>query len=236
MNLPAPSRAADPSLGGSRQASLVSLSAISVDIQRMPVLRDLDLAVDAGAVIGLLGANGSGKSTLLRVLATLVPPVAGHGDVLGAELGTPACIAVRPRIALVGHTPALYPQLTLRENLHFLARLTCRPERAADEALGVVGLGKAGDRRAATCSQGMQRRAELARVLFTEPALLLLDEVHAGLDRASAGLVDLVVDAVRQRGGAAVLVSHEHDRLAAVSDRLVEIVDGHAVPIGRIRS
>lgn len=236
MNLPAPSQAAGPPPGGTRQASVVSLNAISIDLQRMPVLRDLDLTVSARTVIGLLGANGSGKSTLLRVLATLVSPVAGVGHVLGAELGTEACVAVRCRIALVGHTPALYPQFTLRENLHFLARLTGRSELAADEALGVVGLGKAGDRRAATCSQGMQRRAELARVLFTEPSLLLLDEVHAGLDRASAGLVDLVVDAVRQRGGAAVLVSHEHDRLATVTDRLVEIVDGHAVPIGRTRS
>jgi heme exporter protein A len=204
---------------------------VAVDVERVAVLRGLDLAVAAGESVGLMGANGSGKSTLLRVLATLLPPVGGHGHVLGAALGSAACDMVRPRIALVGHTAALYPRLTVRENLHFLARLIGRREREADEALEAVGLAQAADRRADACSQGMQRRAELGRVLLTEPRLLLLDEAHAGLDRASTGLVKAVVEQVRERGGASVVVSHDHPRLRGVADRLVEINDGRAVPV-----
>ncbi|SFB62725.1 heme exporter protein A/Cu-processing system ATP-binding protein [Amycolatopsis marina] len=207
------------------------LVGVAVDVERAPVLRSLDFAVAPGESVGLVGANGSGKSTLLRVLATLLPPVGGHGHVLGAALGSAECAVVRPRIALVGHTAALYPRLTVRENLRFLARLTGRREHAADEALEAVGLAGAADRRADACSQGMQRRAELARVLLTEPRLLLLDEAHTGLDPASTGLVNAVAEQVRERGGASVVVSHDHARLRGAADRLVEIVEGRARPV-----
>lgn len=209
---------------------LVALAGLGADVERTPVLRGADLTVGAGEAVGLVGANGSGKSTLLRVLATLLPPAAGSGHVLGAELGTAACIAVRPRIGLAGHVPALYPQLTLRENLRLVARLTGAGERAADEALSVVGLARAGERRADRCSQGMQRRADLARILLTRPSLLLLDEVHAGLDGASVALVDLVVRGVLSRGGAAVVVSHEREWLNSMAHRLAEVAGGRVLP------
>lgn len=209
-------------------AGLVSLRAVSVDVERTPVLRQLDWDVAAGEAVGVLGANGSGKSTLLSVLATLRTPCSGTGTVLGARLGTTACAAVRPQIALVGHSPALYPQLTLEENLRFFARLLGRADRMSDAVLEAVGLAGARRRRAEECSQGMQRRADLARVMLVEPQLLLLDEVHTGLDQASVGLVDELIAQVRQRGGAAVVVSHEQ-RLASVADRVVQIVQGRVI-------
>ena len=215
-------------MGAPAAAELVG---VSVSVERTPVLRDLSLQVAAGEAVGLVGANGSGKSTLLRVLSTLLPPVGGRGWVLGAELGSRACERVRPGIALVGHAAALYPRLTLAENLHFLCRITGRSVTAADAALRRVGLAGAADRSADRCSHGMLRRAELARVLLTQPSLLLLDEAHAGLDANAAGLVDMVVDDVRGRGGACVVVSHERERLRATVDRVVLVEDGRAVPV-----
>ncbi|WP_249043279.1 ABC transporter ATP-binding protein [Prauserella muralis] len=212
--------------------NVVTLVDVAVDVERVSVLRGLDLTIAAGESIGVVGANGSGKSTLLRVLATLLPLAGGYGRVLGAELGTDECFAVRPGIALVGHAPALYPRLTLGENLRFLARLTGRRERAADEALEAVGLARAVDRRAEVCSQGMLRRAELARVLLSQPRLLLLDEAHAGLDKASISLVEAVVERVRDGAGASVVVSHDQPRLRGVADRLVEISGGQALLAG----
>lgn len=214
-----------------REASLARLDGVAVTVQRTPVLRGLDLRLGSGEVLGMLGANGSGKTTLLHVLATLIAPSSGGGHVLGAALGSRRCAAVRPRIGLVGHQPPLYPQLTLAENLRFVARLTGRGADAADRALADVGLGGAAHRRADRCSQGMQRRAELARVLLTEPLLLLLDEIHAGLDPDAVGLVDEVVRRVRARGGACVLVSHQPDRLTGLCDRLVRVADGRALPV-----
>jgi ABC-type multidrug transport system ATPase subunit len=140
-------------------------------------------------------------------------------------------LTVRPAIALVGHVPALYPQLTLQENLEMVARLLGeRPDRTA-RALEVVGLAGARHRRAGHCSQGMLRRAELARALVTRPRLLLLDEAHAGLDPAASQLVELLVAEVRSRGGAAVLVSHEPRRLHPLVDRTVELADGRLRPM-----
>lgn len=206
-----------------------ALHGVAVEVERTPVLRGLDLVARPGEVLGVSGANGAGKSTLLRVLATLLVPAAGTGRVLGAALGSPGCAGVRSRIGLIGHLPGLYPQLTLRENLQFTARLSGRSSRVADEALDVVGLARAADRRAGRCSQGMQRRAELARVWCTAPLLLLLDEAHAGLDRTAVGLVDVLVGQVTARGGACVLVSHDRERLLAATHRMVDIVDGRAV-------
>lgn len=218
---------------GDADAEVVaSLERVAVVVRRTPVLRRVDLALRAGETLGVLGANGSGKSTLLAVLATLVPPAAGRGVVLGRRLGTASVALVRPHIALVGHSPALYPRLTLAENLHLVARLTGRDGAAADRALRAVGLAGAGPRRAEECSQGMARRTELARVLLTEPSLLLLDEVHAGLDGDALGLVDDVVARVRRRGGACVLVSHDAARMVGLVDRSVRVEQGElrAVP------
>lgn len=221
---------AEPAAGSTDRRVVARLDGVAVTVRRTPVLRGLDLLLHGGEVLGVLGANGSGKTTLLHVLAMLIAPTTGRGEVLGAQLGTRGC-AVPPGIALVGHQPALYPQLSLAENLRFVARLTGRDAAAADQTLVAVGLGGASHRRAESCSRGMQRRAELARVLLTAPSLLLLDEVHAGLDRDAVGIVDEVVARVCARGGACVLVSHEPDRLVGLADRLVRIADGRALPV-----
>lgn len=216
---------------------IAALSGVDVNVHRAPVLRGLDLAIRAGEAVGLVGPNGSGKTTLLLVLATLLRPVAGSGHVLGADLvrrdGGRSLAKVRPSIALVGHTPAMYEQLSLLENLRFVAGMTGRPDREVDAALAAAGLAAAAGRRVSACSHGMVRRAELARVLLTRPRLLLLDEAHAGLDQSSSALVGLVVNGVREAGGAGVLVSHDPHRLHDLVDRVLELRDGVVVDAGR---
>jgi len=219
-----------PGQTGPAGAPLAALRGVGVRLGATPVLRAVDLEVGAGQAVGLVGANGSGKTTLLRVLATLLPPTSGSGTVLGASLDSRARFAVRTAIALLGHAPALYPKLTLDENLALVARLLGERPGRATQALEVAGLAGARRRRAAHCSQGMLRRAELARALLTKPRLLLLDEAHAGLDPAASGLVELLVGEVRGRGGAAVLVSHEPRRLRPLVERTVELADGRLQP------
>ena len=206
--------------------AVVELRAVGVRIGDTPILRDLTFAVAPGEAVGLIGSNGSGKTTLLRVVATLLAPTGGEGTVLGASLRGEERYRVRPRIGLIGHQPALYPQLTLEENIGFVARIRGLAAETVPGVLDRVGLGLARTRRAAACSHGMQRRAEFARVLLTEPDLLLLDEAHAGLDPQAAALVAHLVAGVRARGGAAVVVSHEHARIAPLVDRFVELRGG----------
>jgi ABC-type multidrug transport system ATPase subunit len=211
-------------------AHLIGLRGLGVRVGQAAILRDLDFAVGPGEAVGIFGANGSGKTTLLRVVATLLRPSFGEGVVLGAPLGSSAAEAVRPRIGLIGHQPALYPQLSLEENTDFVASVTGTPQDRVGAVLGAVGLGRVRHRRADQCSHGMQRRAEFARLLLMGPDLMLFDEAHAGLDQNAAGLVGALVDGVRDRGGAAVLVSHEPGRIAPLVDRSLILDDGRLHP------
>jgi len=216
--------------------TVVALRALGVRIGDSPILRDLDLDVVGGEAVGLIGGNGSGKTTLLRVIATLLVPSRGDGTVLGADLRDESRYEVRHRIGLIGHTPSLYPNLTLEENLAFVARMTGVATGRVGEVLDQVGLGLARGRSAAACSHGMQRRVEFARLMMTRPDLILLDEAHAGLDPQAGDLVAHLVAGVRERGGAAVVVSHEHRRIAPLVGRFVELRDGAITADARPRT
>jgi ABC-type multidrug transport system ATPase subunit len=205
---------------------VVDLRGVGVRIGDTPILRNLHLRVDPGEAVGLIGSNGSGKTTLLRVAATLLAPTEGDGEVLGASLRGDGRFEVRSRIGLIGHTPSLYPNLTLEENLAFVARMSGVPDAGVSEVLDRVGLGPARSRSAAACSHGMQRRIEFARLMMTRPDLILLDEAHAGLDPQAAALVAHLVAGARSRSGAAIVVSHEHGRIAPLVDRFVELTNG----------
>ena len=190
------------------------------------ILHDLDFTVAAGEAVGVFGANGAGKTTLLRVIATLLRPSDGSVAILGADAGGDDRFDVRPRIGYVGHVPGLYPELTLEENLRFVASVRGIDTDRAEAALEAVGLGGARHRLAERCSHGMQRRAEFARVLMTEPELLLLDEPHSALDGDAVDLVETIVDRTTSGGGAAVVVSHDQARVSDMTTRTVEVTDG----------
>lgn len=192
----------------------------------VPILRDINLAVHSGETVGIFGANGAGKTTLLRLTATMTRPSEGTGAVFGADLNSPDRFEVRSRIGYIGHTPGWYPELTLTENMAFVAEAMGIDEARVGACLDAVGLSGAKDRRADRCSHGMQRRAEFARVLMTEPDLLLLDEPHSALDADAVNLVDGLVKRTVERGGAAVLVSHDHARVKSLADRILHIENG----------
>jgi heme exporter protein A len=209
-----------------RSDPIIDLDGVSVRAGATVILADVRLRVAPGEALGVFGANGAGKTTLLRLLATLVPPSRGHGRVLGASLTDDGRYDVRPRIGYVGHVPGLYPELTLAENLGFIARARGLETSRVDAALTSVGLAGAADRLAERCSHGMQRRAEFARILMTEPSLLLLDEPHSALDADAVDLVDALVARTVGSGGAAILVSHDRERVTDIADRTVEIRQG----------
>lgn len=193
------------------------------------ILRGVDLTVEPGDVLGVTGPNGAGKTTLLRLAATLHRPTSGRVSVLGAaaDARPDERAAVRRSIAMIGHFPALWPELTLRENVELAARLRGGAEGgAADGPLGAVGLSGLAGWRASDASLGMQRRVEFARLLTWTPRLLLLDEPYAGLDAASLPLVDEAVTRVAEAGGAAMLVSHEQERIEPLATRRITVEAG----------
>jgi ABC-type multidrug transport system ATPase subunit len=151
-------------------------------------LRDISLTLPAGSSVVLLGENGAGKSTLLKLIAGLTAPSYGTVSVFGE---TP--LDQRGRLAYMSHATMLYDELTGLENLIYFATLHSAPDphASAAAALREVNLDPANPRRVGEYSQGMRQRASLARVLLTQPDLLLLDEPFSNLDIASAhGMID----------------------------------------------
>lgn len=205
---------------------IAELTSVSYAVAGTPILTDINVVIEPGERIGVAGPNGAGKSTLLSILATLRSPTGGTGSVLGAHLGTDEVVGVRPRIGWSGHEPALYPELSLAENLHHIARLAAISTTRADELLDQVGLAGARDRRVAVCSNGMRRRADLARLLMTTPDLVLLDEAEAGLDEAASAIVAEIGRRTVARGGAVVTVSHDAAALKGRSDRVLSLSAG----------
>ena len=205
---------------------IAELSSVNLTVAGTPILTGIDLTVDSGERVGVAGPNGAGKSTLLAILATLVPPTAGGGTVLGARLGSTDVTTIRRRIGWSGHEPALYPELTLAENLQHVARLAALDGVVVDETLTQVGLLAARDRRVAVCSNGMRRRADLARLLMTGPDLVLLDEADAGLDAAATSIVDEISRRAIAGNGAVITVSHDADLLKGRTDRILFLKDG----------
>src|SRR5258708_5974693 len=142
-------------------------------------LDGVSLEVEAGTVLGLLGPNGAGKTTVVRILSTILGPDEGRASVLGHDVVAHPD-AVRRIIGLAGQYAAVDENLTGRENLHMVARLSHLSRkvsaRRADELLEQFGLSGAGDRVLKTYSGGMRRRLDLAAALVANPPVLFLDE------------------------------------------------------------
>lgn len=204
----------------------VELNGIAARIGAATILRDVHLTVNPGESVGLFGSNGAGKTTLLRVIATLLRPSGGSASVLGADLATHDRFTIRRRIGMIGHTPALYPELSLVGNLQFSARIAGAATLQARAALEAVGLGEAADRLVGESSHGMQRRVEFAREIMLAPDLLLLDEPHSALDPSAVELVEHIVAGVLERQGAVVLVSHDVERVSPMVTRTAELAAG----------
>jgi len=187
----------------------------------IPVLAGIDLTVDAGELVVLLGANGAGKTTLLRVLATLLRPSGGTLRLFGEDASRRPP-AARRRVGHVGHESACYPDLTGRENLRFYAELhgVPDPESRITELLRWAGLEEAARRAVRVYSRGMVQRLALARALLHGPELLLLDEPFSGLDPSASARLQSLLAELRRSGHAIVLSTHDVERVAAIATRV----------------
>ncbi|MEW6298435.1 MAG: heme ABC exporter ATP-binding protein CcmA [Thermodesulfobacteriota bacterium] len=173
-----------------------------------PVLDGVSCRVGRGEVVGIFGPNGAGKTTLLRLFATLLKPSAGTLKLFHHD---PQDARVRRRVGFLGHESFLYPDLTPTENLTFYGRAYGLPRLTAriDAALERVGLREWGHTPVRTFSRGMEQRLALARALFHDPDLLLLDEPDTGLDPQGTALLRAVLSQAQARGKTVVFTTHD---------------------------
>lgn len=211
----------------SRPAAVVALEGVARRFGILWPLRGVNLLVEPGEGVALMGRNGSGKTTLLRILATTLRPTRGTGRVLGHDLVTERD-AVRARTGVLGHSPGLYLDLTPRENLEFTQRmLGMEPDRrGVDAALDRVGLIEFASERVRHFSSGMTRRVALARLLLRDYPLLLLDEPYASFDADGIQLLNEIAGRARARGAAVIVATHDPLRARAMANRAVVVEQG----------
>ncbi len=195
-----------------------------------PVLENIDLSVDAGEVVALLGGSGSGKSTLLRCLIGLLPPLVGEVRVLGEPIYD---LSAEDRSKLLRRTgtafqqDALFGSMTVGENIALpLRELTRLPNAVIEEMvhlrLGLVGLDGMAHRPPGSLSGGQRKRAALARASILDPDVMFCDEPSAGLDPAIAAAIDATLLQFRAALGITiVIVTHELASIEAIADRAV---------------
>jgi heme ABC exporter ATP-binding subunit CcmA len=189
---------------------------------RFAALRHVTTTLEVGRCYLLLGENGAGKSTLLRVLAGLLRPTQGTVRVLDR-----APAEARAHIGYMSHAAMLYDELTARENLEYTARLYAGQACiSSDQALRMVGLDPALARPLGQYSQGMRQRTSLARVLLSEPELLLLDEPFSNMDRASAERMLALLTELRAAGRTIVLTTHQRELAEPMADVVLMMQSG----------
>jgi heme exporter protein A len=186
-----------------------------------PVLRGVDFQVNQGEFVALVGPNGAGKTTFLRILATLSRPTMGTISIGSFQLPGQAA-AVRKVLGVVSHQPLLYGDLTAEENLRFYARMydLDQVNSRVDEVLTIVGLNSRKKDLLRQFSRGMQQRLAIGRAILHDPAVLLFDEPHTGLDQEAASMLDGVLRKVASVGRTVVMTSHDLIRTADLASRV----------------
>jgi len=209
------------------KAPAVQIVDLCKSIDERPILRGVDLSINPGESVAILGANGAGKSTLLKILATLTSATAGEARLFGVSLRN-APASLRAKIGLISHQSLLYRDLTARENLQFFAKLYGIPDPAtrAINLLSLVGLGDRADDAVKTFSRGMTQRVAIARALVHRPQLLLADEPFAGLDVASVAAVEELFDQLHAAGRTVLVVDHDIERSLRICQRIIVLRGG----------
>ena len=215
----------------------------TVSLGGRPVLRRVDLRVDTGELVALLGTNGSGKSTLVRACVGLLPLLSGAVAIFGTQIASfrdwRRLGYVPQRASASSGVPATVREVVATGRLPlrrpFMPR-AARDRREVDRALEQVGLLDRGADSVAQLSGGQQQRVLIARALAGAPDLLVLDEPTAGVDQESQLVLADVLTTLVARGAAVLLVTHELGPLESLVDRAVVLSDGRVVHDGPART
>jgi ABC-2 type transport system ATP-binding protein len=215
---------------------LVRLEGVDLDLRGRAVLERVDLTLEAGETLALLGPNGAGKSSLMRLVAGRLRPSVGSVRVAGADPYRAG--AARRAIGWVPQEIALYPRLTVAENLGVFGQLTGvarRDRRAAVEAaLAMADIADVARRPVGVLSGGYRRRVNIAASLMNRPRLVLLDEPTSGVDLAARAAIHGVLDRLKAAGTAILIATHDFAEAERLAGRVAFLAQGRVVREGRL--
>ena len=225
----------DAAINGSNNAVLLRATGltktVSVGERSLTIIKDVDIYINAGEFVVIMGKSGSGKSTLLGLLAALDYPNSGSvelGEQTLSSLNEDELAAIRQRdMGFVFQSFHLLPTLTVAENIAFPLDIARRPDATrVDELIEAVGLGHRRDSLPSQLSGGEQQRTAVARALVSKPKIVFADEPTGNLDEQNADQVmQLLLDLRQQTGSALVVVTHD-PALAEMADRVITMHDG----------
>ena len=210
--------------GVAAMGPLLEVRGLSASYGRTVVLEGIDMTVEAGEVVAVVGANGTGKSTLLRALASLHPSEHDLATLVGHPIGTHAA---RAAASLAGDEPVFFTDISVDEQLRYLSALgVAGGADHVDEIVTRLGLGERRDDIPTTMSRGWRQRASLSCALARAAPLLCVDEPFVGLDTAGrAQLVD-TLDWYRSAGRAVIVATHDLPGLGEITPRVIRLGDG----------
>jgi phospholipid/cholesterol/gamma-HCH transport system ATP-binding protein len=225
-----------------QQSPIVEIRNVSFGYEAArPVLRDIDLAIERGAVVGIMGQSGCGKTTLLRIIMGALAPTRGEARVLGhatRSLDQEGLYAMRRKMGMLFQFGALFTDMSVFENVAFPMREHGElPEELIHDLvmlkLQAVGLRGAAHLRPTELSGGMARRVALARSIALDPQLILYDEPFTGLDPISFGvIVRLIRDLNDSLGATSVIVTHDVQEALGVVDYVYFMAAGRVIAKG----
>ncbi len=214
--------------------SVVDLSDVVKRYGDFVALRDMNLHVGEGEILGLLGHNGAGKTTTMKLILGVIAASSGEVRLFGESPMGEAAQILRRRIGYLPESVSFYGQLTGREVLDYFGRLKGVERSARHALLGRVGIEQAADRRVKTYSKGMRQRLGLAQALLGQPKLLLLDEPTAGLDPTATREFYSMLDELRSQGTTVMLSSHVLPGIERHIDRAAILGQGRLLAAGTI--
>lgn len=198
---------------------ILTVSALDKRYGKTDVLRHLNMHVPSGSVYGLVGKNGAGKTTMIRIICGLQEPSAGGYTLFGISHGDADIVKARRRMGAVVETPALYPDMTAKDNLKQQALILGVPSYDfIPDLLSMVGLADTGSKKVRNFSLGMRQRLGIAVALVGNPDFILLDEPINGLDpQGIVEIRELILKLNRQCGITVLISSHILDELSKLA-------------------
>ncbi len=212
-------------------ASLLSIKQLSKRYGSFQALKDLDLEIEEGSCVGLLGANGAGKSTTIRMIIGQLRPTAGSISVLGMNpVVDPK--KIHPFIGYIPDSQTLYEDLPVEDNIRIFAELFAKNKKAVDQILEQVQLIEKRKDKVKSLSKGLRQRVLIARALVHAPRFIILDEPTTGLDPSSADSIYKILEDLKAQGATILLTTHLMNDVDRLCDQIVFIDKGKKVEQG----